>query len=274
MSHKFSEYLLAKYDDDFDTATRHPFLLSAGQGTLDKDVLERWLRQDYLYAFVGYVKFASLLLSRLPVPSAIPSPSTAHHLTPSGALSRAHPLLLFSLTNISRETSFFVSTATAHGLALHTRAAGDRGTMGETIMPDVRGEDDRTGLLGEYEPVTRSYVDFLVATAAGRGVEEGLVALWAMEKAYLTAWTFARSHNSKPTPEDATSGTHTETQKALDKFIDNWTNDEFVGFVNECEEVVDGLGIEVGSELGERCEQVFRQVLWLEQRFWPAVELA
>lgn len=49
-------------------------------------------------------------------------------------------------------------------------------------MPDVRGEDDRTGLLGEYEPVTRSYVDFLVATAAGRGVEEGLVALWAMEK--------------------------------------------------------------------------------------------
>jgi hypothetical protein len=43
-------------DDDFDTATRHPFLLSAGQGTLDKDVLERWLRQDYLYAFVGYVK--------------------------------------------------------------------------------------------------------------------------------------------------------------------------------------------------------------------------
>lgn len=75
-------------------------------------------------------------------------------------------------------------------------------------------------------------------------------------QAYLTAWTFARSHNSKPTPEDATSGSQTETQKALDKFIDNWTNDEFVGFVNECEEVVDGLGIEVGSELGERCEQV------------------
>jgi hypothetical protein len=129
-------------------------------------------------------------------------------------------------------------------------------------------------------------------------------------QAYLTAWTFARSHNIKPNP-DATSGSQTETQKPLDKFIDNWTNDGFVGFVNECEEVVDGLGIEVGSELGERCEQVssspdagggvglsgplgglerlerfelgqsahftvqvFRQVLWLEQRFWPAVELA
>jgi hypothetical protein len=49
-------------------------------------------------------------------------------------------------------------------------------------MPDVRGEDDRTGLLGPYEPVTKSYVEFLVAIAAGGGVEEGLVVLWAMEK--------------------------------------------------------------------------------------------
>lgn len=41
--------------------------------------------------------------------------------------------------------------------------------------------DEHNGL-GEYEEVTRAYVDLLWGTGAGGSVEEGLVLLWAMEK--------------------------------------------------------------------------------------------
>lgn len=41
---------------DFKKATQHPFLVQAGNGTLDSETLTKWCRQDYLYAFVGYIK--------------------------------------------------------------------------------------------------------------------------------------------------------------------------------------------------------------------------
>jgi thiaminase len=44
----------------FERATQHPFLTAAGDGSLDEDVLVRWLRQDYLYAYVGYIKVRSI----------------------------------------------------------------------------------------------------------------------------------------------------------------------------------------------------------------------
>jgi hypothetical protein len=68
-------------------------------------------------------------------------------------------------------------------------------------------------------------------------------------EAYYEAWSFAKSHTS-PISDP------TETQKALEKFIDNWTCDEFVGFVDHCKEVVDGLELENDSEMSKRCEQV------------------
>lgn len=45
-------------------------------------------------------------------------------------------------------------------------------------MPTI---DEANGL-GEYEEVTRAYVDLLWGVGAGGSVEEGLVLLWAMEK--------------------------------------------------------------------------------------------
>lgn len=106
-------------------------------------------------------------------------------------------------------------------------------------------------------------------------------------QAYLSAWTNAKSLR----PETLTSAdpsSLSQTQQALLKFVDNWTSDEFVEFVTDCAEIVDGAGIEIGSALAERCEtvsskfdsldmaadqslQVFKRTLWLEQRFWPSV---
>jgi hypothetical protein len=54
----------------FERATRSTFLEKAGKGTLNKDVLQRWLSQDRLYA-QAYIRFASLLLANIPLPSFI-----------------------------------------------------------------------------------------------------------------------------------------------------------------------------------------------------------
>jgi hypothetical protein len=77
------------------------------------------------------------------------------------------------------------------------------------------------------------------------------IALETNDKAYFEAWSFAKSHTSP-------ISNPTETQKALEKFIDNWTCDEFVGFVDHCKEVVDGLELENDQEMSKRCEQVSR----------------
>ncbi|KAK1920793.1 hypothetical protein DB88DRAFT_501073 [Papiliotrema laurentii] len=243
----YTQYLLDKYRSDFDAATQHPFLLATGDGSIDQAVLTQWLRQDYLYAYVGYLKFASLLLSRLPLPTSPPGPDSSPR---TQALGRAIPLLTFSLANIKRETDFFVQTAQDHGLDLHPQGR----------MPDAPGPD---GLLGPYTALTRSYVDFLGATAAMGSLEDGLVLLWAMEKAYHTAWSYAKRFvPSQPaqSPKEA----------ALRLFVDNWTCDEFVGFVRDCTDVVDGLEIDPDSETGKQAEEVFKRTLWLEQRFWPS----
>lgn len=106
-------------------------------------------------------------------------------------------------------------------------------------------------------------------------------------QAYLTAWRNAKSLRSE-TLTSADPSNLSQTQQALLKFVDNWTCDEFVEFVTDCADIVDGAGIEIGSALAERCEtvsskldcpdtvidqslQVFKRTLWLEQRFWPSV---
>ncbi|OCF34586.1 hypothetical protein I316_03627 [Kwoniella heveanensis BCC8398] len=236
---KFSEYLLEKYAEDFKVATNHPFLQQAGEGTIDAQPLREWLKQDYLYAFVGYIKFASSLLSKLPLASAPEQPNIA----------RAVEVLTFSLSNVKRETDFFLSTAAEHGLA---------------VFDSKFQSHAASGLLGEYKEVTRGYVDFLHAIGGLGSIEEGFTLLWAMEKAYFTAWSNAKTH-LRPIENP------TETQKALAKFIDNWTNEEFKEFVDGCEEIMDAAEIEVGSQTGKACEEVFKRTLWLEQRFWPEV---
>ncbi|WVQ73902.1 hypothetical protein IAR50_003483 [Cryptococcus sp. DSM 104548] len=247
-SQKFTQYLLEKYAADFKKATNHPFLEQSGKGTIDTKPLKSWLKQDYLYAYVGYPKFASALLSKLHFPTPLFS-----HPTPN--LSKAFAVLSFSLANAKRETGFFVDTAKQHGLDVFSQEANDG------------AEEGGKGLLGEYNEVTRAYVDFLQATGALGSVEEGFVVIWTMEIAYLTAWQYAKTFHKDLAAADPAS--LTQTQQALVKFVDNWTCDEFVEFVEGCAEIVDGAGIEIGSPLAERCEEAFKRCLWLEQRFWP-----
>jgi hypothetical protein len=60
--------------------------------------------------------------------------------------------------------------------------------------------------------------------------------------------------------------------------IPNWTSAAFSKFVDACRGLVDELAISPtianGKEEMMRCEQVFRQVCYLAERFWPDVDSA
>lgn len=79
--------------------------------------------------------------------------------------------MTFSLSNALAESNFFKGTAEEHGLSLFDS---------HQELPWL--EDGAGRLLGPYESVTRSYVDFLWAIGSSGTIEEGLVLLWTMEK--------------------------------------------------------------------------------------------
>ena len=58
--------------------------------------------------------------------------------------------------------------------------------------------------------------------------------------------------------------------------IPNWTSPAFSKFVDATRVLVDELANTTTSPNGKeemlRCEEVFRQICWLEERFWPDVD--
>lgn len=74
---------------------------------------------------------------------------------------------------------------------------------------------------------------------------------------------------STPSPDSHIAALH----QAL---IPNWTSPAFSKFVDACRGLVDELANSTESRNGkeemQRCEQIFRQICWLEERFWPDVD--
>lgn len=127
---------------------------------------------------------------------------------------------------------------------------------------------------------TRAYIDmFMSAGSPAVSLLEGLVVLWATEECYLRAWRYAAGFLGEREDGNAGSGEGREDADggALRvRFIPNWTSREFEAFVRRIGEVVDEVAGSVkGAEEGElmrgRCLEWWRQVLWLEERFWPDV---
>ncbi|GAA5984715.1 hypothetical protein JCM11641_002161 [Rhodosporidiobolus odoratus] len=239
----FTEAIWARYADELKVAIENPFLAAAGKHELSREKLSEWLTQDRSYALLGYPKFIAQLILALPLSS------------PAQQTSSQSLLALFSycLSNMSREVFFFDSLGPKYGLDLSR--SPPEGTDGK-----LQGKS--------LKPATKAYIDTLLATGAeagrnGGGVEEGMVLLWAMEKIYWQAWSYASRQTVTPGKTDE------QTSAALVELIDNWTNQEFVDFNDNIEEELDKLDIKEGTEKWERCEEVFKYTLWLEQRFWP-----
>ncbi|KAL4816261.1 hypothetical protein BDW67DRAFT_162629 [Aspergillus spinulosporus] len=257
MKMKLTAHLPSTTPTALHRATTHPFLRHAGSGTLPKTTLAAWLSQDRLYAQT-YVRFIGQLLSKVHLPKTPSKPNN-----PS-ITEKILEVLIDALNNIHRELQFFEDVAREYGLDLNTN------TPPEESDPEVQG-------MFAPAPITQGYIDmFLSAASPGNSLLEGLVVLWATEVCYLKAWRYAADFLQK----SAAAGNRSEEDGGAlrEKFIPNWASDEFEEFVNKIGDVVDEfarqeLGEELkGDEALDRCERWWRQVIWLEERFWPHVQ--
>ncbi|CAN9207196.1 unnamed protein product [Alternaria alternata] len=232
-----TSHLLTICSGPFAQATQRPFLSHAGCGSLGAGPLSQWLVQDGHYAR-GYIRFIGQLLAKIRLPQT--------HNSQFHPMYRTMDLLISALNNMRREMQFFEITATKYGLAV--------------------GMDPPT-------PITRAMLDLLVsASSASASLLEGMVVLWASEHCYRSAWQYASSFSS--TLNNTSSDSHiVALHQAL---IPNWTSPAFSKFDEATRTLVDELAnittTRDGKEEMSRCEEIFRQICWLEERFWPDVD--
>lgn len=147
-----------------------------------------------------------------------------------------------------------------------------------TGRPSSTGPQERDGtVFFTASRTTRAYIDlFMSAGSSGVSVLEGMAVLWATEVCYLRAWRYAAAFLKQrgleaQGVEDADGGALRE------KFIPNWSSVEFERFVDSIGDVLDTMASQIkGAEEVElmrgRCLEWWKQVIWLEERFWPAME--
>ncbi|OCH89653.1 heme oxygenase-like protein [Obba rivulosa] len=142
-------------------------------------------------------------------------------------------ILSYALQNVVREAKFFEETASCYGL-------------------ELEGWKERKA--------TRDYTAEMARIGSEGSIEDGLVFLWAMEKVYLDAWSYVGSLAS----DAVVSGS-----PAVTALVANWTNPEFVRFVDDLADLVDSLNIKPGSDGYYRAEEIWARVVELEEAFWP-----
>lgn len=229
---KLTDHLLAQNPDGFKSATNHPWLRLAGTSKLPTPALLAWLTQDRLYIF-SYIPFMGNMLSKASIPSTSSREKTLEW--------RVADCFINALTNVRRELGMFEDVLREH---FDWKEGGEKATK-----------------------ETRAYQDmFAGAGAPNQSILVGMTALWATEKCYLEAWKYALSFKNEVPGEKKTHVLHTT-------LIPNWTCDEFEEFVVSTGELLDELAADVDQDSTEwtKCEQVWEQVLWAEENFWPKV---
>jgi thiaminase len=232
-----TSHLLATYHEPFRQATEQQFLSHAGCGSLAPGPLQQWMVQDGHYSR-GYIRFVGQLLAKIRLPQGT---NTQFH-----PMFRTMDLLISALNNMRREMQFFEITATKYGLTL-------------TNDPPT--------------PITRALLDlFVSASSSSASLLEGMIVLWGTEHCYRSAWQYASSFTqtlSTPSNDAHIVALH----QAL---IPNWTAPAFSKFIDATRALVDELANTTTARDGKeemlRCEEIFRQICWLEERFWPDVD--
>ncbi|OTB08763.1 hypothetical protein M426DRAFT_18838 [Hypoxylon sp. CI-4A] len=257
-----SEHLLSSPEikNLLERATESQFLSLAGQGQLPPDILSQWLSQDRLYA-QAYVRFAGALISRVQLPTKVVDRETTKSLE-----WRILSLLQTALSGITRELQFFEETAGKYGLDL------------EALGPVAEGANLSNKSAG-FAPnkVTQEYINLFESFTPQAGDKvsqtllDGLVVLWATEKAYLDAWTYAKQQ----APDNAEAKGDLDGGALRKEFIPNWTSEDFQAFVKEAQGCLDAYAAVQTDYPGEaavsKSTTLFKKVLVLEESFWPMV---
>ncbi|KAE8453688.1 hypothetical protein EG329_009199 [Mollisiaceae sp. DMI_Dod_QoI] len=124
-SSPLTQHLLTLSPTLFTAATQTPFLRLSGQGKLSKAVLEKWLRDDRLYA-QSYLRFSSLLLSTL-------ARNLPREVKREALEERLVDAVLEAVVGIRRELGFFedVGGEYARGFLEEKEEEGKEGGNGE-----------------------------------------------------------------------------------------------------------------------------------------------
>lgn len=253
-------HLLSLKQDQFARATQSRFLARAASGTLPKNLISHWLANDRLY-MQGYIRLTGELLRITKMPSQ-PTPSTS-----AGPLElRLVDWLVSALVNIRREERFFMDVAERYGLDVNL-TGGD----GKSIVEEKKIEG-----LKRFEKLFDNLTTGQSAEAVLPWLE-GVVLFWATEKVYFEAWSWAKVQAEGMVERDYESDADGGAMRK--EFIPNWTNDEFIEFVNILEGIlnegeqgaVDGDG-GLRKQIEERAGRVWQQLLDAEEAFWPNVD--
>ncbi|KAJ9655147.1 hypothetical protein H2198_005922 [Neophaeococcomyces mojaviensis] len=243
---RLTDALLSATPKQYVAATETPFLRLAGQGKLSKHTLSRWLSQDRLYAET-YITFITSLIARVTLPYAFVSDRSA------SLRWRIINILTGAFQNIHTELSFFTETAQKYGLQL------------DLPYDDTAKDFGPNRVTEQYLTLFRSY-----HLDPSQTLLEGLIVLWATEKCYLQAWTYASKFMASTVRE---SSDDLDGGALREKFIPNWSSDEFVQFVQDIADITDDLADQEGAmRKVEVYKALWSHVLEIEKDFWPDVD--
>jgi hypothetical protein len=258
MSPAITDHLLSLHRDQFLRATQHPFLKRAAQGTLPKSLAAIWLSNDKQY-IQGYISTISDLLDNVRRRQAIPDAPGAD----PEIETRLIRWLEAGVQNGEREVKLFQQVAEDYDL--------DLGTHGSSLLDKHKLEG-----LRRYEA--------LFSSVATRKQEtpipwlESAVLLWATEKVYYEAWSWANRQDTQIDPSSRTFERDQDGGAMRREFIPNWSNGDFLAFTEELQSAVnDGVARAVGGDdakwedVKRRTEAIWKAVLNAEETFWPDV---
>ncbi|KAF2012794.1 heme oxygenase-like protein [Aaosphaeria arxii CBS 175.79] len=252
-----TSHLLTTHTSKFTLATQSAFLREAASGTLPKSTISSWLANDRLY-MLGYIRLTGELLRIIKLPNK-PTPSKD-----AGTIEvRLLDWLVDALVNIRREERFFMDVAERFGIDVDISSEGGG-------VPEERKVEGLKKFEKIFDKLTtgaqpKSFLPWL----------EGVVTFWATEKVYFEAWSWAKRQAEGA---DADVSKDQDGGAMRTEFIPNWTNDEFIKFVDTLEtllnegveEAVKG-DEELKKQVIDRASGAWFELLDAEENFWPKI---
>jgi thiaminase len=244
-------HLLSINHEQFLRITQHSFLARAANGTLPKPLVAQWLANDvqYLKVYQGLSE-QTLTIVRNTQPEATIS-------DPNDVETRLIGWLGAAIQNGNREERFFQEVANIYKLDIGiTEATKNEGLRRYETLYNTFTANDRNAFLPWLE---------------------GAVFLWAMEKVYYEAWSWARRQDAQTSPR--TFDKDQDGGAMRREFIPNWSNRDFMMFVEQLERIINeavSTAVKGNDELWRqvkiRTDAVWMAVLDAEEAFWPDVD--
>lgn len=244
-------HLLSVNHDQMIRTTTHPFLARAAKGTLPKSVIATWLANDlqYLKVYKGISEQTLAIVRR--------NHSTSAAVDPEAIETRLIAWLEAAVQNGNREEKFFAEVAEIYDIEIAiTESTKNAGLRKYEQMYTHFSQTDH-----------QAFLPWL----------ESAVILWAMEKVYYESWSWARRQDAQSSPRIYDNDQDGGAMRR--EFIPNWSNRDFLMFVEQLERVINegvSMAVKGDEELWRtvkmRSDKVYAAVLDAEEVFWPDVE--